>query len=115
MFRGSQMIEERANFRRPQFAGMLPASRPLPVEFQELPRPHHVGFLGAQRVMFDPQNLAQLVEQLGFGVGNDERSLCRTGFGRHDLPKCNRGRGIRKKNLPVAGQEYTAFPLPTSC
>ena len=34
--------------------------------------PENVDFLGAKGVMFDAEDFADLVEQFGFGVGDDE-------------------------------------------
>ena len=115
MFHVSEMIEERSNFSRTQCARMLPTARPVTVEFQEPPHPKDVGFLGTQGVVFDAEDFAQLVEQFGLGVGNNERSLCRTHFRGHNVQKCNRGRQIRNKNLFVARRGYTAFSLPNTC
>ena len=115
MFHVSEMIEERTNFRRAQFTGMLPVACPVTMEFQEPPRPQPIRFLGAQGIVFDPENFAQLVEQFGLGVGDDERSLCRARLRRHNrrIGLQNRAKGNQNPAAPLPTK--AAFSLPNTC
>jgi hypothetical protein len=65
--------------------------------------------------MFHPQNLPHLVKQLGLGIGDDERSLCRKRFGSHNHTNCNNGGIKRNQNPTVAGRYYATFSLPNTC
>lgn len=143
MFRVSQMIAERHNFCPAQNLRMLPAARPVAMEYQITPRPLDLSFLRTpgnlsrlgsgernstegrspsgvnerERVnqLFGPQDPAQLVEQLGFGVGADERSLCRERFRGHNGGKRQQNRRKRNQNLTVAGRCYAALWPPNIC
>ena len=110
-----QMREERRNFRSPEITGMFPRPGAIAMKFQEPPDPLHISLLGAQAVMFDTQDFAKLVEEFGFGIGNDERSLWREHFGRHNGRKCNNDSSERNQNLAMAGRCYAAFWLPNIC
>jgi hypothetical protein len=143
MFRVSQMIEERHNFCPAQRLRKLPASRPVAMENQITPHPRDIGFLRAPGNLsrlgsgernstegrspsgvnerermnqpFGAQDLPQLVEQLGFGVGDDERSLCRERFRGHNGGKPQQNLRKRNQNLTVAGRCYAALWPPNIC
>jgi len=65
--------------------------------------------------MFHPQHLPQLIQQLGLGVGDHERSLCRERFWGHHFTIGNNHRHKRNQNPTLAGRQYPAFSLPNIC
>ena len=114
MFHRRQMTQKRHNFRCAHLARMLPASASVPMKLEEPRRPLHVSLLGAQRIMFQPQHLAQLIEQFGLGIGNDERSLCRTRVEIHSPPKLNKHSLERNQNPAMARRGSAAFSPPNT-
>ena len=115
MFDVSQMIEERHHIGRAQLTGMNPRSLCVPVKLQKAAHPLPISLLRPQTVMFHPQHFPQLVQQLGLGVGDHERSLCRERFQGHNFTICNNHRHKRNQNPTLAGRQYPAFSLPNIC
>jgi hypothetical protein len=84
-------------------------------ESEEACDPLHIGFLGAQSIMFNPQNLPHLIKQFGLWVRQDECSLCRTRFRGHIRRNSNNRRNKGNKNPLKTSRGYTAFSLPNTC
>jgi hypothetical protein len=58
---------------------------------------------------------ASLIQQLGFGVGHHQRSLCWKRFGSHKHTKCSKYRIKSNLNPSMPGLQYAAFSLPNNC
>jgi hypothetical protein len=115
MVRIGQMTQERHNFRCAQLARMLPGSGTFPMEPEVTRDPGNIGLLRPERVMFYAQDFADLVEQFGFGIGNDERRLCRPALIGHRSINSNNTKAKRNQNLFIACRGYAAFPAANTC
>ena len=109
------MIEERHHNPWAQVTRMPPSGSGLPLESPLPPPPRPSHRLRAQTRMLYPPHLPQLIQQLGFGVGDHERSLGRERFWDHHFTIGNHHRHQRNPNQTVAGRQYPAFSLPNIC
>jgi|GEM_PF-6050091 len=109
------MIEERHNISRAQFTGMNPRSGRVPMKFQIAAHPLRVSPLRPETVVFHPQNLAQLIQQFGFWIGNHERSLCWERFQSPNHTIFNKGRKKRNQNLSDTQKAYARVWCPNNC
>jgi hypothetical protein len=79
------------------------------------PPPLAIRLLRAQTVTLHPHHLPELVEQFGFGVGDDERSLCWERLGGHNSTKFQPNGTKCQQNASPAGPPYAPFWLPNTC
>jgi hypothetical protein len=77
--------------------------------------PLHVGFLGARRIVFDPQNFAHLVEQLALGIGKHESRFRRSAWQVHDERNSNNDRPQSNKILSELFRGSAAKKLSNPC